>query len=277
MKKCFMFLLIGLLLCAMLSAQTVSEERPFFAAVHQLSEEYVGRLDSADISASGATSETYILRGIIYAWSRWEGGLVFGEWHYYGDMYTVTITKDNSGKFKITVNENSKRAEFNKDYSEQLTDWENRNQLGTNADNLIADFTNKLNSYLSESDAQYEEYINSALTDPQFLYGLSKSKNALWMKTFMKRNNIIGRTATMTVKVTAIEESDDYNYLYKLLGTVGTANKATGEVAVPVVYYSNDDAVIDASKGRTLSIVAKVVEIEMSSEDGSIIAFKLAD
>ena len=277
MKKYLTTFVLCLVTLVSATSQAITSDRPFFAAVHQYVTDYSGNLESADVSVTGTSAETYIIRGACFQWSKYEGGLIFGDWAYYVNMYTMIIQKSEDGVINVSLNENFKSAKFSQDMSRQITDWKDETGLDSNATSFKKDVVRILNGYISGPDSQYEEYVNSAVTDLQFLSSLSRKKSSLWMKTFMKRNNIVGRTANVTLKVESVEESDDYNYLYKLLGTVGTANKATGEVAVPVVYYSNDDAVIDASKGRTLSIVAKVVEIEMSSEDGSIIAFKLAD
>ncbi|MBR6079442.1 MAG: hypothetical protein IKP60_04695 [Treponema sp.] len=271
-KRC---LILFYIVCSFgLFAQTVPNGRQFFGAVHQFTEDWSGTIDSADISATGTSAETYVLKNVTWGWSQWEGLLILGDYHYYQDVYSVTITKDENGRFKIDVENSFKRAEFNKDFSKQLSDWEIRDKLGENAKELVSDLSKKLTFYLGESDSQYEKYINSALTDFQFLHLLSKTKNALWMKTFTKRNNIIGRTAKTDVKVVSLDESDDENFLYRLEGKVGTTNKATGAVAIDIVFYSNDDALLDANVGKSVTIVGDVEEI-VNGKDGSVSAVKL--
>ena len=267
MKKLLVLLFCSICVLS-LYGQTVPSDRVFFGAVHQWVTEHSGRIEKADVSVSGNSEEIYILREVAYKYKSWGS--------YYEELYTVTITKTNDGVFKISISENYRLADFNSDYSRQLSDWKDKDDSG-NKSNLKEQMTKQLNALLFESDSMYEDYINSALTDPSFLYSVFKDKNSLWIKTFLKRNEIIGRTCRILVRVIELDESDDESWLYKLVGTVGTANRSTGEVEIPLVYYSNDDAMIDADVGKKVTITGTIEAIEFDESSGVFSAIKIVE
>ncbi|MBR6199220.1 MAG: hypothetical protein IKQ61_03020 [Spirochaetales bacterium] len=276
MKKSIIIAYI-LSLCALyINAQTVPDGRQLFGAIHQYCQEHYGYLESADISVNGKGEETYILRDVRLNYQRWEGGSIRGYYVHRVNIWDyATIVKKDDGTITINLSDNFKNAHASYDYK-VLQSWSDGTKSNYAWD-WIKQAKGILTNYLSEPDAKYNEYINSALTDVQFLYGLSKTKNALWVKTFFKRNNVIGRTAKLEVTVTSLEESDNEDYLYKVTGTVGTANQSTGEIAIPITYYSNNDAMLDADAGKKVTITGKIADIEKNDNDGTVSAFKITD
>ena len=179
--------------------------------------------------------------------------------------YTVTIQAQLDGTAAVLVL-NPQIAACEADGT--LVSSSSYTDGGVDVNASVVFYRDALQTAITVSDNQYQSALNDTLTNPEFLLRVSRSVSSLYFDTFVENYQIIGRSCTVSIPVSTVQESLDPDYAYQLSGIIYPI--ADSIESLVLYYYSNNDAVVMQKEGEVFFAEGKILHFNTDVLSGEI-------
>lgn len=282
MKKLLSILvvgLVGLIGLMAVSAQSIPEGRELFPAVYDFATDFENAWTSAQIKNFDVQNDSYAVVGYAVQGK----GITLHR-----DDYTVNIKKEN-GAFNVEITGYTTVAcDKNGQPLPKATQMAKAKSSATKlAGFIVKDITDRLASW---SDEEYSKKVDKVVTNPDFIATLAKKSSSLYVKKFIKKYNIEGKTVSFPLVLTSISENtlkNDQTFKYAMQVSGGDLpEKAKKEYLASgfmkenifgygnlgretnVFFYSNNDDLIDKKEKDVMEISGTIQDITFNDITG---------
>lgn len=279
MKKLLSILVVGLIGLMAVSAQSIPEGRELFPAVYDFATDFENAWTSAQIKNFDVQNDSYAVVGYAVQGK----GITLHR-----DDYTVNIKKEN-GTFNVEITGYTTVAcNKNGQPLPKATQMAKPKSSATKlAGFIVKDITDRLASW---SDEEYSKKVDKVVTNPDFIATLAKKSSSLYVKKFIKKYNIEGKTVSFPLVLTSISENtlkNDQTFKYAMQVSGGDLpEKAKKEYLASgfmkenifgygnivretnVFFYSNNDDLIDKKEKDVMEISGTIQDITFNDITG---------
>lgn len=279
MKKLLSILVVGLIGLMAVSAQSIPEGRELFPAVYDFATDFENAWTSAQIKNFDVQNDSYAVVGYAVQGK----GITLHR-----DDYTVNIKKEN-GTFNVEITGYTTVAcNKNGQPLPKATQMAKSKSSATKlAGFIVKDITDRLASW---SDEEYSKKVDKVVTNPDFIATLAKKSSSLYVKKFIKKYNIEGKTVSFPLVLTSISENtlkNDQTFKYAMQISGGDLpEKAKKEYLASgfikedifgygnivretnVFFYSNNDDLIDKKEKDVMEISGTIQDITFNDITG---------
>ncbi len=269
-------------------AQTIPEGRELFPVVYDFATDFENAWTSAQIKTFDVQNDSYAVVGYAVAGK----GLTLHR-----DDYTVNIKKEN-GTFNVEITDyTSVACSKNGQPLPKSTKISKPKSSATKlAGFIIKDITDRLASW---SDEEYAKKVDNVVTNPDFIATLAKKSSSLYVKKFIKKYNIEGKTVSFPLVLTSISENtlkNDQTFKYAMQLSGGELpEKAKKEYLASgftkdnvfgygnlvretnVVFYSNNDELIDKKEKDVMEISGTIQDITFNDVTGKFSFYAIVE
>ena len=279
MKKILSILAAAFVGMTAIFAQTIPEGRELFPAVYDFATDFENAWTSAQIKTFDVQNDSYAVVGYAVQGK----GLTLHR-----DDYTVNIKKEN-GTFNVEITGYTTVAcSKNGQPLPKATQMAKAKSSATKlAGFIVKDITDRLANW---SDEEYAKKVDEVVTNPDFLATLAKKSSNLYVKKFIKKYNIEGKTVSFPLVLTSISENklkNDQTFKYAMQISGGELpEKAKKEYLASgfmekdifgygylvretnVFFYSNNDDLIDKKEKDVMEISGTIQDITFNDITG---------